>query len=152
MPIYEYECGKCGKRSSILTLRISEKVDEVCRHCGARKLHRLMSRFAMPRSEESRLDALGDPSNFGDLDENDPKSVARLMKKMGKEMGDEFGGPEFDQAVEELERGGDLGGEDDIGGAATTAICDGLGTLESSGSSVFVCRAERRRRSTRRDP
>ena len=35
MPIYEYECGKCGKRSSILTLRVSEKVNEVCRHCGA---------------------------------------------------------------------------------------------------------------------
>ena len=67
-------------------------------------------------SEEARLDALGDPSNFGDIDENDPKSVARLMRKMGKEMGDEFGGPEFDQAVEELERGGDLGGEDDMGG------------------------------------
>jgi putative FmdB family regulatory protein len=118
MPIYEYECGSCGKRSSILTLRVSEKVDEVCRHCGDRKLRRLMSRFATPRSEEARLDALGDPSNFGDLDENDPKSVARLMKKMGKEMGDEFGGPEFDQAVEELERGGDLGGdgEDDFGG------------------------------------
>jgi len=118
MPIYEYECGKCGKRSSILTLRVSEKVDEVCRHCGARKLHRLMSRFAMPRSEEARLDALGDPSNFGDLDESDPKSVARLMKKMGKEMGDEFGGPEFDAAVEELERGGNLGGEDETGGGS----------------------------------
>jgi putative FmdB family regulatory protein len=116
MPIYEYECDKCHKRSNILTLRVSEKVDEVCRHCGARKLRRLMSRFAMPRSEEARLNALGDPSNFGDIDENDPKSVARLMRKMGKEMGDEFGGPEFDQAVEELERGGDLGGEDDMGG------------------------------------
>ena len=116
MPIYEYECGACGKRSSILTLRISEKVDEVCRHCGGHELRRLMSRFATPRSEEARLDALSDPSNFSGLDENDPKSVARLMKRMGKEMGEEFGGPEFDQAVEELERGGDLGGDDDLGG------------------------------------
>jgi hypothetical protein len=54
---------------------------------------------------------------MGDIDENDPKSVARMMKRMGKEMGDEFNGPEFDEAVEELEGGGDLGddgsGEDE---------------------------------------
>ncbi len=41
-----------------------------------------------------------------------------MMKRMGKEMGDEFNGPEFDKAVEELESGGDLGdegsGEDDL--------------------------------------
>jgi putative FmdB family regulatory protein len=113
MPIYEYECAKCHKRSSILTLRVSEAVDEVCQHCGSRNLRRLMSRFSMPRSEEARLDALSDPSSLGDVDENDPKSVARLMRRMGREMGDEFGGPEFDEAVDELEQGGDLGGDDD---------------------------------------
>jgi hypothetical protein len=34
-----------------------------------------------------------------------------MMKRMGKEMGDEFGGAEFDEAVEEIESGGDLGGD-----------------------------------------
>ena len=67
-------------------------------------MSRLMSRFAMPRSEESRMESLADPSRMGDVDENDPKSVARMMKRMGKEMGDEFSGPEFDEAVEEIER------------------------------------------------
>ena len=80
-------------------------------------MSRLMSRFAMPRSEESRMESLADPSRMGDVDENDPKSVARMMKRMGKEMGDEFGGSEFDEAVEEIESSGDLGddgsGEDD---------------------------------------
>jgi putative FmdB family regulatory protein len=114
MPIYEYECGKCHRRSSILTLRVSEKVDAKCGHCGARKMRRLMSRFAMPRSEEARMEALGDPSNFGGIDESDPKSVARAMRKMGQEMGDEFSGPEFEQAINEIESGGDNG--DDGGG------------------------------------
>ncbi|MGH8014018.1 MAG: hypothetical protein ACREQ4_16130 [Candidatus Binataceae bacterium] len=70
-----------------------------------------------PRSEEARMDALADPSNFGDLDENDPKSVARVMRRMGKEMGDEFAGPEFEEAVAEAEQEGDLdgGGEPDDG-------------------------------------
>ena len=78
-------------------------------------MSRLMSRFAMPRSEESRLDSLADPSRMGAIDENDPKSVARMMKRMGKEMGEEFSGPEFDAAVEEIESSGDSGddGSDD---------------------------------------
>jgi hypothetical protein len=97
-------------------MRIGEKVDAVCKHCGSAKLARLMSRFAMPKSEEARLDALSDPSTFGDLDENDPKSVARVMRKLGKEMGDEAGGPEMDQAIEELERGDIDGGDDDSSG------------------------------------
>jgi putative FmdB family regulatory protein len=116
MPIYEYECIKCRRRSSILTMRISEKVDPVCSHCGSIEMNRLMSRFAMPRSEDARLDSLADPSRLGDLDENDPKSVARAMRRMGSEMGEEFAGPEFDEAIDELESGGDLGGDDFGGG------------------------------------
>jgi putative FmdB family regulatory protein len=112
MPIYEYECDKCHRRTSVLTLRVSEKAHPVCGKCGSTAMHRLMSRFAMPRSEEARMDRLADSSNFSDLDENDPKSLARAMRKMGSEMGDEFSGPEFDDAVNELESGGDLGGDD----------------------------------------
>jgi hypothetical protein len=100
-------------------MRISEKVDAVCQHCGSAKLARLMSRFAMPKSEAARMDALSDPAMFGDLDENDPKSAARVMRRLGKEMGEEMGGPEMDQAIEELERGDlgdDGGGEDSSGG------------------------------------
>jgi hypothetical protein len=63
-----------------------------------------MSRFATIRSEEDRLDSLADPSTLGDLSEDDPKSVARWMKKMGREMGDEAGedwGDAVDEAMEE---------------------------------------------------
>lgn len=108
MPIYEYECQDCHRRTSVLTTRISERVRAQCKHCNSRKMTRLMSRFAMPKSEEQRLESLADPSNLGDLDENDPKSVAKLMKKMGKEMGEDFSGDDFDQAIEEMESGGDL--------------------------------------------
>jgi hypothetical protein len=82
-----------------------------------------MSRFATVKSEEARLDALSDPSNLSGLDENDPKSMAKLMRKMGKEMGEEFGGAEFDQMVDELESGkmpdedgGGMGGDGFGGG------------------------------------
>jgi hypothetical protein len=101
-----------AKLTSVLTTRVSEKVDAVCRHCGGKKMRRLMSRFAMPRSDESRMDSLADPSKLRDLDENDPRSVARVMKRMGTEMGDEFSGPEFDEAVNQLETTGDLSADD----------------------------------------
>jgi hypothetical protein len=79
-----------------------------------------MSRFARIRSEDDRLDSLADPSSFGDLDENDPKSVARWAKKMGKELGEDMG-EDFDQmmeeAVEEEATGAGKGknGDDDLG-------------------------------------
>ena len=118
MPIYEYQCEKCRRLTSVLTMRVSERADAKCRHCGSSAMRRVMSRFATPRGEEARMDALADPSNFGDFDENDPKSVARLMRKMGREMGDEFAGDDFNEAVDEMEASGDFdgGGEDGSGG------------------------------------
>lgn len=59
-----------------------------------------MSRFATVRSEEDRLDSLADASSLGDLSEDDPKSVARWMKKMGSEMGEDMG-EDWDNTVEE---------------------------------------------------
>jgi len=106
MPIYEYRCLKCSRRYSVLTLRASEKARPRCPACGSRAARRLLSRFAMPRSEESRLESLADPSHFGDVDESDPKSVARWMRRARDEMGEEGGGDDFDAAIDEIERGG----------------------------------------------
>jgi hypothetical protein len=82
-----------------------------------------MSRFATVKSEEARLDALAEPSNLSGLDENDPKSMARWMRKMGKELGEDLSGEDFDQMVDEMEAGnmpdddgGGMGGGDDLGG------------------------------------
>ena len=119
VPIYEYRCAGCNRRSSILTLRVGEAVDPVCRHCGARRLQRLMSRFATMKSEDARLEALADPSSLGGLDENDPKSMARWMRRMGKEMGEDVADEGFDEMVDQMEAGGlaedgDAGSNDDL--------------------------------------
>lgn len=107
MPIYEYRCQECGRKSSFLLLSINSPFEPACQHCGGKRLTRLVSRVAVLRSEESRLERLADPAGLGDLDDNDPASVARWMKKFGREMGEELG-PEFDQevekAIEEAER------------------------------------------------
>lgn len=117
MPIYEYRCRKCARRFSVLTLRASEKAIPVCDRCGSRSAERLMSRFAMPKSEEARLDSLSDPSNLAGVDESDPRSVARWMRKVGKEMGDEVGGADFGEMVDQIEAGDDGGGDEGGGGA-----------------------------------
>jgi putative FmdB family regulatory protein len=114
MPIYEYRCRKCGRRYSVLTLRVSEKPAPQCDKCGSRAANRLMSRFAMPKSEEARMDALTDSSALGGLDESDPKSVARWMRKMGKEMGEDVGGEDIDAMMDEVESGeGDSEGDNE---------------------------------------
>jgi hypothetical protein len=82
-----------------------------CKHCGGADLEKLWSRFAAPKSEEARLESLADPAAFAGLDENDPRSVAKFVKKMGQEMGEDVG--DLEQAMEEEMAGG---GED--GGAA----------------------------------
>ena len=74
-----------------------------------------MSRFATIKSEEARLESLADPGGLGDIDENDPASVARFMKKMGREMGDDLGN-DFDEVVDEAlsESKGDEASEDSV--------------------------------------
>jgi hypothetical protein len=52
------------------------------------------------KSEESRMESLLDPSKLSGLDENDPRSVEKLMKRMGRELGDELG-EGFEQEMEE---------------------------------------------------
>jgi putative FmdB family regulatory protein len=104
MPIYEYRCGNCKRRVSIFFRSFSAIGEPHCPNCDSTNLFRLVSKVAALKSEESRLDSLSDPSSFGDVDENDPKSVARFMRKMGGEMGEEMG-PEFDEMVDRLESG-----------------------------------------------
>jgi hypothetical protein len=59
-----------------------------------------MSRFATVKSEDARLESLADSASLGDLDENDPRSVARFVRKMGEEMGEDLG-EDLDAAMEE---------------------------------------------------
>ena len=100
MPIYEYRCEACKRKSSLLLHSYRDQARPICPYCGGKELRRVYSRFAMVRSEEDRLERLADPSKWGGLDESDPKSMIRWAKRMGKEMGKE-GGEDFDQMLEE---------------------------------------------------
>ena len=112
MPIYEYRCAACGRKTTVLTLSIGASAEPQCVHCGGAELVKLVSRVAFLRSEEDRLDSLADPSSLSGLDENDPRSVARWVKKMGREMGEDLG-EGFDEEVDRAAAEAESGVEDD---------------------------------------
>ena len=121
MPIYEYRCTACQRRSSRIWLRIPAAAEERalgCPACGATGLARLMSRFSSPKSEERRLESLADDSSLAGLDENDPRGMARLMRKMSEETGEPLEG-EDSEMLERMEAGEMP--PDDEGGAAPDA-------------------------------
>lgn len=108
MATYEYRCEKCKRRNAFTVRGFNPPEAPTCQFCGHAPLKRIFSRVAVLRSEEARLEAMSDPSAFGGVDENDPKSMARFMRKMASEMGDEAGEampPEFDEVVGRLEAG-----------------------------------------------
>lgn len=117
MPIYEYRCAGCRKVSEFLVLNLSAPFDPVCPRCGGTDLTRVLSRVRVRLSEETRMERLADPHRWGglaDVDENDPASMARMMRQMGphlkEAMGEDYPG-EMDQMIEEAMESGELGPE-----------------------------------------
>ncbi len=53
MPIYEYQCGKCGKQFEIVTMSMSEKANAVCPKCNSKKVSKMMSRFGYGKNSSS---------------------------------------------------------------------------------------------------
>jgi putative FmdB family regulatory protein len=89
MPIYEYRCEECAKRSTSLLPSYSSP-DPPCPHCGKSALKRLVSTFATTSSGDTDG---GDDFDGGDGGQDD--------------FGDDFGGMGDDFGA-----GGDFGDDD----------------------------------------
>ena len=128
MPTYDFICNNCNQRFDVfLTFAEYGKKAITCAHCGSKDVRRRMTKVRVAKSEESRMDSMAnDFSGFEGL-EDDPKAMGQMMRKMGKEMGEDMP-PEFDEVVGRLESGespediekaipdlggADLGGRDD---------------------------------------
>jgi putative FmdB family regulatory protein len=104
MPTYDFVCQHCQQRFDV-TMSYSEYgVKPVnCIHCGSADVRRRMTKVRIAKSEDSRMENMMDESALEGM-ENDPKALGRMMKKMGKEMGEDIP-PEFDDVVDRLEAG-----------------------------------------------
>lgn len=153
MPIYEFACPKCRVIFNFLSKRINPDRTPVCPKCGNKKLRKQMSRFAMskglkeptakpggddgppmpdmddPRIESAMREMERDMEH---LDENNPKHMAHMMRKMKDIMPPGTMPKELDIAIKRLEAGEDpekieadmgdvlgdlMGGEGGAGGA-----------------------------------
>lgn len=108
MPIYEYTCHDCKRRVSLLWRSYDDAQSRpaICPRCGGSQLTRVISRVAVVRSGSNPREDHGDPGDMSGFDENDPKSLARFMRQMADETGEELG-PEFEEVVGRLEAGED---------------------------------------------
>jgi putative FmdB family regulatory protein len=128
MPIYEFACPKCRVIFSFLSKRVTPEGLPVCPRCGNQKMTKEMSRFASPRGakepaaappggEAGPMPELDEPRmervmnelerDMQHLDENNPRHMAHLMRKMKDAMPAGSMPKELDVAIKRLEAGED---------------------------------------------
>jgi hypothetical protein len=66
--------------------------------------HKLVSKVAFLRSDESRMAGLDDPSMLAGLESEDPRAMANFVRKMSDQMGEPLD-PELTEVVGRLEKG-----------------------------------------------
>jgi putative FmdB family regulatory protein len=102
MPTYDYICNNCDQRFDVfLTFSEYGKKTVTCAHCKSKNVRRRMTKVRIAKSEDSHMESMAD--DFTGFDE-DPKAIGQMMRKMGKQMGEELP-PEFDEVVGRLEAG-----------------------------------------------
>lgn len=134
MPIYEYVCTACGKKSSVFFRTITASTEDPdCPRCGERALKRTMSRFWSPRSKANESEHVaghptfehdgvpfygghpsmldddytdGDSGMTGDDSDYDAAEFAKEARAMSAMMGEPLDS-EFDAALRYIEQGAD---------------------------------------------
>ncbi|MCP5095309.1 MAG: zinc ribbon domain-containing protein [Chloroflexi bacterium] len=105
MPFYDYKCGACEKPARLFfSYADYGKVPPVCPHCGSEQIKRRIRRVALAKSENARMDSLMADDALAGLDDDDPRSIGKFMRKMGDELGEDMG-DEFNEVVGRLEKG-----------------------------------------------
>jgi putative FmdB family regulatory protein len=129
MPIYEFACPSCRKIFNFLSKRVNPGRRPICPKCGNKKMTRQISRFAMTRGlaepgakgetegDEGPMPDFDDPRvaramaemerDMEHLDENNPKHMAHMMRKMKDLMPSGAVPKELDVAIKRLESGED---------------------------------------------
>ena len=121
MPIYEFYCGKCHVIFNFYSKTINTRKVPECPGCGRMSLERRMSVFASPRNrgededppiphvDEARMEKAFEviAREAENLDENDPRQAADLMRRLTHMTGMDLG-PGMEEALSRMEAGEDI--------------------------------------------
>ncbi len=119
MPIYEFFCPDCNTVFNFFSRRINTEARPDCPRCGRKKLDRMMSTFAvtgraaeeddpMAGFDETRMERAfeGLLREAENLNDDDPRQMAGLMKKFSEQTGISLG-ERMEEALARLEAGED---------------------------------------------
>ncbi len=129
MPIYEFACPNCRVIFNFLSKRVNPDRSPTCPKCGNKKMAKQLSQFAAlsggrteaePESgppEDPAMSAMNDPRmlramgelerDMEHLDENNPRHMAHMMRKMKEIMPPGVVPKELDDAIRRLDAGED---------------------------------------------
>ncbi len=121
MPVYEYYCAECHTIYSFRTESFETKKKPKCPDCGTKKLEKQISMFAIskgrgendgdeefPDIDESAMEKamMALENEAGGLDEEDPRAMAKFMRKLYDSTGLKLGDG-MDEAIRRMEAGED---------------------------------------------
>jgi hypothetical protein len=181
MPIYEYYCPENHTIYQFYAKTLAQgQTSPKCPDNPKYRMQKAVSAFAVTSggktdgaAEPKSDSAGGDPAEdarmeaamgamereFTNVDENDPRAMARMMRRMSEITGEKING-EMDEVVRKLEEGADpdsldeqLGGADDAGGDMNDPYGEAAGSGEPSADPKEPKhRFKVRRTAPRRDP
>lgn len=120
MPVYEFYCTDCHTIFNFFARKVITDRSPSCPRCNRPDLDRQVSRFAisrnrpeptggdMPDIDEEKLERvmMGLAGEMEGLDENDPRQMARFMRKFADATGMNLDG-DMGEAIRRLESGAD---------------------------------------------
>ncbi|MHC4945101.1 MAG: FmdB family zinc ribbon protein [Planctomycetota bacterium] len=121
MPVYEFYCPDCHRIFNFMSRRMNTTKRPDCPKCGRPKIERQVSLFAVSRGlkeeadepdlpdlDEAKMErAMEELAGEADrIDEEDPKQMARIMRKLYGSTGMDMG-PGMEEAMRRMEAGED---------------------------------------------
>lgn len=106
MPLYEFRCRDCRRRTTVFLRSMSGTALPSCEHCGSQQLQRLIAPFAYHRSVQTVWEQSGDPTSPGPDYYKDPRNIGRWAEKRLEQMGVEA--PPSVRQMIDAARGGEM--------------------------------------------
>jgi len=120
MPVYEFYCADCHTVFNFLSRHVNTDKRPACPRCGRPELDRQVSPFAfshgrkeeaaegMPDLDEGKLEKamMGLAGEMEGMDDNDPRQMARFMKRLKEATGMNLG-QGMEEAIRRMESGED---------------------------------------------